>query len=163
MSDRRRLDAVDDALEAARRGARETTLPPGLRARIVAATRPVVLPATPLARPVVLPATPLARPVAVPPAPRARLVDLALRAAAVAAVFAAALLVAPVSLEAAEFDAKPLVEWNARIADAVASSLPALDVAATTDVPAGFEWPLVAASVALVAVGCRLARRDGRR
>jgi hypothetical protein len=149
MSDRRPLDAVDAALESARRAAGEARLPPKLRARILAATRSAAS------------ATPLARPVA--PAPRARLVDLALRAAAVAAVFAAALLVAPVSIEAAEFDAKPLVEWNARFADAVAGSLPVLDVAAATDVPAGLEWPLVATSLALVAVGCRLARRDGRR
>jgi hypothetical protein len=140
MTARRRLHAVDAALESARREARDARLPPTLRARILAATRPVAS------------AT-----------PRARLVDLALRVAAVAAVFAAALLAAPVSLEAAEFDARPLVEWNARLADAVTRSLPVLDVADATDVPDGVEWSAVAASVALVAAGLRLARRDARR
>jgi hypothetical protein len=146
MSGGRRLEAVDAALESARREARDAALPPPLRARILAATRRGAESSTPPARP-----------------PRALLVDFALRAAAVAAVFAAALLVAPVSLEAAEFDAKPLVEWNARLADAVTRSLPSLDVDDAADLPAGVEWPVAAASAALVAAGLWFARRRSGR
>jgi hypothetical protein len=147
MSDRHRLEAVDAALESARRAAREERLPPALRARILAATRPSAS------------AMPLSR----PPAPRARLVDFVLRTAAVAAVFVVALLAAPVTIEAAELDAKPLVEWNARVADVVAQSLPTLDVADAPEVPAGWAWPAGAAAAALLAAGVWWARKDGRR
>jgi len=143
MSRARRLDAVDAALEAARREAGDAKLPPELRARILAATR-----------------SSLSRQTA---APRARVLDCVLRAAAVAAVVAAGLLAAPVSLEAAEFDARPLVEWNARLADALSKSIPAIDVAAAPQVPDGAEWPAAAAALALVAAGVALARRSGRR
>ncbi len=133
----RRLDDVDAALESARRETADAALPPALRARILAAARPTA---------------------ALPP--RLRLVDVALRAAAVAAVVAAGLTVMPTSLEASDFDAKPLVEWNARIADAVAERLPRLDVA--PEIGTDAAWPFAAAAAALVVGGVLLARRGGR-
>jgi hypothetical protein len=95
--------------------------------------------------------------------PRGRLVDLVLRAAAVAAAFAAAMFVTPVSIEAAEFDAAPLVEWNARVAESVARHLPALDVpdAALADVDV--TWPLAAAAALLVGAGFWFVRGRRRR
>jgi hypothetical protein len=136
--DPRRLEAVDAALEEARRDAREAAIPPRLRARILAATRRA------------------------PPAPRARLVDFALRAAAVAAVIVAGLSFMPAPLEAAEFDARPLVEWNARFADAVSNHLPELP-APMPELSADLAWLLAAASAALVFAGLRLARGRVRR
>jgi len=138
MSHRRSLDAVDAALEDARRGARSARVPPALRSRILAATAP---------------------------APRGRLVDFVLRAAAVAAAAAAVLLVAPLPLEAAEFDAAPLVELNARIAETVARNLPALDAgpASIPAIGAGDAWPLAAAAMLLAIAGVWLVRSERRR
>jgi len=135
-----RFDQVDAALDAERRAASDARLPPALRARILAATRR-----------------------AKNPPPRARLVDLALRAAAVAAGVVAGLTLLPTSLEAAEFDAQPLVEWNARLADAVATRLPMLDAVEIPDVPSGGAWSAAAAAVVLVAAGFALLRREARR
>jgi hypothetical protein len=139
MTHRRSLDAVDAALEEARQGARDSTLPRPLRARILAA--------------------------AAPAPPRGRVLDFVLRAAAVAAAAAVVFVVAPVRLDAAEFDPSPLVEWNARLAASVARGLPALDapreaVATIGAVPA---WQLAAAAVALAGAGAWLVRREGRR
>ena len=137
MTERRSLDAVDAALENARRDAHAASLPPALRARILGAAAP---------------ATP----------PRGRLLDLALRAAAVAAAAAAVFFVAPVSLEAAEFDATPLVEWNARIADSVARRIPALDAApvSSLSIGAGEAALLAAAAVVLAGAGLWLVRAE---
>ena len=138
MSHRRSLDAVDAALEDARRGARSARVPPALRSRILAATAP---------------------------APRGRLVDFVLRAAAVAAAAAAVLLVAPLPLEAAEFDATPLVEWNARIAGSVARSIPAFDAspASVAAIGAGGTALLAAAAIVLAGAGLWLVRAERRR
>ncbi len=138
MRHERSLDAVDAALGAAQRGAREASLPPALRARILAAAAP---------------------------APRGRLLDFVLRAAAVAAAVAAVFFVAPVSLEAAEFDTSPLVEWNARITSTVVGTLPSLDVPHATAESIGTTpvWPLALAAVALAGAGVWLVRRERRR
>jgi hypothetical protein len=140
MKRQRSLDAVDAALEAARREAGETSLPPALRARILTAAAPAH-------------------------APRGRLLDLVLRAVAVAAAVAAVFLVAPVSLEAAEFDATPLVEWNARIAESVARSVPAFDAPRASDaaIDSGAVLPLAAAAVLLAGAGLWVARAERRR
>jgi hypothetical protein len=140
MKRQRSLDAVDAALEAARREAGETSLPPALRARILTAAAPAH-------------------------APRGRLLDLVLRAAAVAAAVAAVFFVAPVSLEAAEFDATPLVEWNARIAESVARSVPAFDAprASVAAIDSGAVLPLAAAAVLLAGAGLWVARTERRR
>jgi hypothetical protein len=142
MNERRSLDAVDAALDDERRGAPEMQIPPALRARILAATRP-----------------------ARTPAPRGRMLDFVLRAAAVAAAFAAVLLVAPVTLEAAEFDPAPLVDLNARISDSLARHLPEFDAAdaSLSSVPADSTWPLALVAAALIPAGLWLARREGRR
>jgi hypothetical protein len=140
MKERHSLDAVDAALEGARRDARAATLPPALRARILAAAAP-------------------AR------APRGRLLDLALRAAAVAAAASAVFFVAPVSLEAAEFDTTPLVEWNARIADTVARSIPALDgaPASVASIGAGEGAFLALAALLLAGAGFWFVRTERAR
>jgi hypothetical protein len=142
MSRRRSLDDVDVALEAARRDASTTRLPSALRARILAASR------------------------AAAPAPsRGRLLDFALRGAAVAAAFASVLLVAPLSLEAAEIDVRPLGEWNARLADSVARHLPSLDAddGFLPDWSRGADWAVAGAAVALVGSGLFLLRQESRR
>jgi hypothetical protein len=137
VKDRRCLDAVDAALDAARRDAASSKLPAALRARIVAATRPVER-----------------------PAPRGRLVDFVLRAAAVAAAIAAVAYVMPVSLEAAEFDASPLAELNARLSTSVTEQLPRIDLGGD-DLPDA-ALPLAGAAILLVGAGLVLVRRGSR-
>ena len=137
MKDRRSLQAVDAALDAARHDAAVAKLPAALRARIVAA------------------ALPLER-----PAPRGRLVDFVLRAAAVAAAIAAVVYVMPESLAAAEFDASPLADLNARISTSVTEHLPQIDLG-DADVPGGV-LPLAGAAVVLVGAGLLLVRRGSR-
>jgi hypothetical protein len=141
MTERRSLDAVDAALEEARREAHAAALPAALRDRILAAAH------------------------APAHAPRGRMIDFVLRAAAVAAAAAAVLLVAPVQLEAAEFDATPLVEWNARIADTVARSIPAIQAPPVFDPAIGSAdgWAFAAAGVLLAGAGLWLVRRERRR
>ena len=140
MNERPSLDAVDAALEGARRDARAAPLPPALRTRILATA-------------------------AAARAPRGRMLDLALRAAAVAAAAGAVFFVAPVSLEAAEFDATPLVEWNARIAESVARSVPAFDAprASVAAIDPGAVLPLAAAAILLAGAGLWVARAERRR
>lgn len=145
MSERRRHGDVDAALDAARRAAASTRLPPALRARILAATRPAEAPA---------PA----------PAPRTRVIDFVLRGAAVAASIAAVVLVAPLRLSAAEFDANPLAALNERLTTSVAERLPRLDLG-TSALPGAAEdaaLPLAAAAAVLVGAGLVAVRRGAR-
>jgi hypothetical protein len=137
MKDRRSLDAVDAALDAARREAAAAKLPAELRARILAAARPVAA-----------------------PAPRGRLLDFALRAAAVAAAVAAVVFVLPVSLEAAEFDPAPIAALNSRISTSVTEHLPRIDLG-DAELPGG-PLPFAGAAALLVGAGLLLGRRGGR-
>lgn len=140
MSERRSLDAVDAALEDARRDAHASSLPAALRARILADAAPA-------------------------PAPRGRVVDFVLRAAAVAAAAAVVFVVAPVRLEAAEFDTTPLVEWNARVADTVVRTIPAFDAprASVAAIGSATLWPFAAAAVLMTCAGLWLVRTERRR
>jgi hypothetical protein len=142
VNDRRFEDAVDAALESARRESRESTLPPALRARILAAVRP-----------------------AAAPEPRGRVIDFVLRAAAVAAAFAAVLLVMPMKLEAAEFDAQPLLDLNDHLATLIADRLPPLDLEATRipELAGDMAVPLAGVAVALIGCGLWFLRRERRR
>jgi hypothetical protein len=139
VKERPYADAVHAALESARRAAGETTLPPALRARILAAARPA-------------------------PAlePRGRLIDFVLRAAAVAAAFAAVLLVMPLELEAAEFGAQPLLDLNDELAASIADRLPPLDLEASRipEFAGDAALPLAGVAVALVACGLVFLRRE---
>jgi hypothetical protein len=140
VKERRHLDAVDAALDAARREAASAQIPPALRARILAAAR-----------------------LRETEAPRGRLLDFALRAVAVAAGIAAVAVLLPVPLEAAEFDANAFADLNARIAASVSEHLPRLDVggAALPDA-ADAALPLGVGAAVLVVAGVLLARRGGR-
>ncbi len=139
MNERPFDDAVDAALESARRAAGETTLPPALRARILAAAEP-----------------------AAAPEPRGRLIDFVLRAAAVAATMAAVLLVMPNELAAAEFDPRPLLDFNDHIAASIAHRLPPLDLEASRipQFAGDAALPLAGVAIALVVCGLIFLRRE---
>lgn len=142
MNERPSHRLVDDALAAASREARQTRIPPALRARILAA----------------------AQPAAAPP-PRVPLLDLVLRFAAVAAAFAGVLFLMPMKLEASEFDVSPFVEWNDRVNSTVAEHLPSIDLAQApwSQDAGGAALPITAAvAAALAGAGLWLMRSERR-
>lgn len=142
MNERRSHRLVDDALATAAQAAREARVPRALAARILAATRP-----------------------AAAPPPHVRLLDVVLRAAAVAAAFAGVLFLMPMKLEASEFDVRPLVDWNDRVSSTLAAHLPSIDLAQAPWSPdaGGAALPItVAVAAALAGAGLWLMRSERR-